>query len=299
MRTWAWAWCFPRPLKVSFLRLARVRLAAEAFSYLTLRGIAGEPLKVVLLADSIDPREATAAVALERLAYLVGTTIIVGVGSVLALIGLPLTPVWFRVFRAFAIAGGRHRAHDRDRRIGPRHVLSVAGSTLRRDDGHAVVVADGSRDSSPPSSARCSNWCAAIRSGSRSPRRDRRRVRLHGARGWVILRATATPITLNGALAVETFSRVASFGSAFIPANLGALEASSLAAAAAVGAAGGGAALALARRLRGLFWAGLGLAIYPRARRTEITADAPATASTRARTTIRRSSISRRTTTSR
>ena len=91
---------------------------------------------------------------------------------------------------------------------------------------------------------------------------------------WVILRATATPITLNGALAVETFSRVASFGSAFIPANLGALEASSLAAAAAVGAAGGGAALALARRLRGLFWAGLGLAIYPRARRTEITADA-------------------------
>ena len=35
---------------------------------------------------------------------------------------------------------------------------------------------------------------------------------------------------------------------------------------AAVGAVGGGAALALARRLRGLFWAGLGLAIYPRAR---------------------------------
>src|SRR4029453_16867815 len=50
-RTWAWSWCLPRPRTVSFLRLARVRLAAEAFSYLTLRGIAGEPLKVVLLAD--------------------------------------------------------------------------------------------------------------------------------------------------------------------------------------------------------------------------------------------------------
>ena len=35
-------------------RLARVRLAAEAFSYLTLRGIAGEPLKVVLLADRVN-----------------------------------------------------------------------------------------------------------------------------------------------------------------------------------------------------------------------------------------------------
>src|SRR5205814_9986027 len=74
-RTWAWAWCFPQPRSVSFARLARVRLAAEAFSYLTLRGIAGEPLKVVLLGDSVDAREATAAVALERIAYLVGTTV--------------------------------------------------------------------------------------------------------------------------------------------------------------------------------------------------------------------------------
>jgi len=70
-RTWAWAWCFKRPRRVPFGRLARVRLAAEAFSYLTLRGIAGEPLKVVLLNDQVDAREAAAAVALERLAYLV------------------------------------------------------------------------------------------------------------------------------------------------------------------------------------------------------------------------------------
>ena len=63
-----------------FWRLARVRLAAEAFSYLMLCGIAGEPLKVVLLNDRVDPREATAAVALERLAYMIGTTIIVDIG---------------------------------------------------------------------------------------------------------------------------------------------------------------------------------------------------------------------------
>src|SRR5687768_16923614 len=81
---------------------------------------------------------------------------------------------------------------------------------------------------------------------------------------WVILRASGTPISTIDALTVETFSRVASFASAFIPANLGALEASSIAAVAAIGVTGGGAALALARRLRGLFWAGIGLAIYPR-----------------------------------
>src|SRR5215207_9157858 len=61
-RTWAWSWCFPPSTRIPFLRLARVRLAAEAFSYLTLRGIAGEPLKVVLLGSEVDPRVVTAAV---------------------------------------------------------------------------------------------------------------------------------------------------------------------------------------------------------------------------------------------
>ena len=84
------------------------------------------------------------------------------------------------------------------------------------------------------------------------------------AEAWIILYAAGVPVSFTGALAVETFSRVASFASAFIPANLGALEASSLAAVTAVGAVGAGAPLALARRLRGLFWAGVGLAIYPR-----------------------------------
>ncbi len=105
-RTWAWSWCFPRPRSVSFLRLARVRLAAEAFSYLTLRGIAGEPLKVVLLSRDVDPRVATAAVALARIGYLVGTTLIIGIGSLIAIATLPLSHTWFRVFRAFAIAAG-------------------------------------------------------------------------------------------------------------------------------------------------------------------------------------------------
>ena len=58
---------------------------------------------------------------------------------------------------------------------------------------------------------------------------------------WVILRAAGAPIGLSGAVAVETFSRVASFASSVIPATLGALEASRVAAAAAIGATGGAA----------------------------------------------------------
>jgi hypothetical protein len=70
-------------------------------------------------------------------------------------------------------------------------------------------------------------------------------------------------VSVTGAIAIETFSRVASFASAVIPASFGALEAASLAAASAAGVAGGG-PLALARRVRGLFWASVGFAVYPR-----------------------------------
>jgi phosphatidylglycerophosphate synthase len=271
-RTWAWAWCFPHPGQVSFLRLARVRLSAEAFSYLTVRGIAGEPLKVVLLSDRVDAREATAAVALERLAYIVGTVIIVGIGSLGAIVGLPLTRGWFRVFRAFAIAAA---------------VMTTMAIVVITGKGNYVEALlrriDGTFRSSV-TTGRVGRFVIAVE-----------RLMLDLVRGnplrlgvllgttvasyllmaleaWVLLRASGVEISANAAVAVETFSRVASFASAFIPANLGALEASSLAAVAAVGAAGGGAALALGRRIRGLFWAGIGLAIYPRGSRPSVRA---------------------------
>jgi phosphatidylglycerophosphate synthase len=262
-RTWAWAWCFPQPRRVGFLHLARVRLAAEAFSYLTLRGIAGEPLKVVLLNDRVDTREATAAVALERLAYMVGTTLIVGIGSVVALL-LPLTGAWFRVFRAFAIGSGVIALFTALVIIG--RGTYVHALFARWDGWFGTSIATG----------RVSRFVFAVeRQMLDLVRGNPRRLAvlltatvlsyaLMALEAWLILKATGTPASVVGAMAVETFSRVASFASAFIPANLGALEASSLAAAAAIGIVGGGAALALVRRIRGLFWAGVGLAIYPR-----------------------------------
>lgn len=263
-RTWAWAWCFPSPRRVSFLRLVRVRLAAEAFSYLTLRGIAGEPLKVVLLNDRVDPREATAAVALERIAYMVGTMLIVGIGSLLAILALPLTRLWFRVFRAFTIASAVMM------------LLAVMVITGRGTYVYALFTKWDRRFGTNAANGRVARFISAVE------RQVLDLVRGNPARlavlliatvvsylfmaleAWAILQATGTPVSAIGALTIETFSRVASFASAFIPMNLGALEASSLAAVTAVGAAGGGAALALARRVRGLFWAGLGLAIFPR-----------------------------------
>jgi phosphatidylglycerophosphate synthase len=269
-RTWAWSWCFPRPLTVGFWRLARVRLSAEAFSYLTLRGIAGEPLKVVLLADRVDARQATAAVALERLAYLVGTTVIVGIGAIAAIVTLPLTRVWFRVFRAFALTAGVLTALA---------AIVIAG---KGDYVHSLLRRLDRAFNSTISQGRVGRFVIAVERQMFELVRGNpvRLVVLVTAtllsyvfmalEAWVIMRASGVPVTAIAALTVETFSRVASFASAFIPANLGALEASSLAAASAVGLAGGGAALAFARRLRGLFWAGIGLAIYPRRSRPSV-----------------------------
>ena len=265
-RTWAWTWCFPRPGRVPFLRLVRVRLAAEAFSYLTISGVAGEPLKVVLLGDRVETREAAAAVALERIFYIVGTTLIVGVAALVALATQPLSPLWFKVYRAFAIGSGVVAA-------------AILLILVRRDSFLLSAFRAADRKAGTHiASGKVGRFAGAIgRELVELMRGDARRLLVlsastlivyacMSAEVWLILRAFGVPISFTGAMAIETFTRVASFASAFIPASIGALEASSLAAVTAVGVSVGGAPLALARRLRGLFWAGVGLAIYPRRR---------------------------------
>jgi uncharacterized membrane protein YbhN (UPF0104 family) len=80
---------------------------------------------------------------------------------------------------------------------------------------------------------------------------------------WLVFWAINLPISITQAFTVETFARLASIPSAAIPANIGALEASNIAVVQGLGLAGGG-SLALARRIRALLWAALGLLLYPR-----------------------------------
>jgi phosphatidylglycerophosphate synthase len=267
VRTCAWAGCFPRAERLPFGRLFRVRVAAEAVSYVTVRGVAGEPLKVVLLGRDVDARTASAAVALERAAYTIGTAFIVGIGASVAWALLPMSVRGSRAFLVVAIsslafsAGAGVLIFARRRaRLTPGPPASPASSVPGKVRRFLVDVAD--------------RFVALARG-------DRRRLVLLGVTAiasyalmalevWVVFRVAGMPVSVGQAMAIETFMRVASFASAAIPGNLGALEAASLAAVAAVGSPGG-ALLALARRMRGLFWAAAGFAIYPgnRVRRVE------------------------------
>jgi phosphatidylglycerophosphate synthase len=255
LRTEAWRQSFPPGTSIPFARAFRVRLAAEAFSFVTIRGVAGEPLKVLWLAPDVPAMIAAAAVALERVAYLVATSICVGIFSFVALMTMPLTRTWTHVFAWLSLASlafallpfllvRRRRARTDGRTTARRtiiarflHQLATQFRTLIECDRRRLAI------------------LAAIE------------VAVFGAMAlevWVVLALTETPVTMVGAIAIETFTRAASTASAFIPANLGALEASNAAAAVAMNAAAGAVVLAIARRIRGLFWCAAGFLIYPR-----------------------------------
>lgn len=264
LRTWGWAIAFPDEARPPFGRLFRVRLAADAIGFFTIRGIANEPLKVLLLYDRVKPEITTAAVALERLAFAVIGTVIASLISFFAVTRLSMSAAWEGVFTSLVIGAvillalaavvARRRSGDYLGRL----VARLDQATSRRLEASRVVrfVLD------------VEDVLLDLLRGDR-----RRLVVLTGLASicyllmaieiWLVFWAIGEPIGVMEGLAVETFARLASVASAAIPGNIGALEASNAAVVAALGLGGGG-SLALTRRIRALLWAAAGLAVYPR-----------------------------------
>ncbi|HEY3092029.1 MAG TPA: flippase-like domain-containing protein, partial [Vicinamibacterales bacterium] len=264
LRTTTWRFCFPPGVTLPFRRLLRVRLAAEAFSYVTISGVAGEPVKVLLLKDEAPAAAVTASVILERLSFSIVTLALVGLWAAVTLVTMPLPAYWRDMFFWFAFVAaififliaaavrGEGTYMSRFLEWLTRKTRGLLGTHAL---GRFLVQAE--------------------RQILEFARTDHRRVlrvialdvvnyALMAAEVWVVLRAVGMTSSFATALTIETFTRVASIVFAPIPGSLGALEASHLAVATAVGLAPAGAALAVARRARGLFWAGVGFAVYPR-----------------------------------
>ena len=264
LRTWGWAVSFPDDTRPPFTRLLRVRLAADAIGFLSVRGIAGEPLKVFLLYDRVAPEVTTAAVALERLAFAVIGIVIAALVSLVVVTRLSMSGAWDTIFTMLI--------------VGAVVLLAIVGMMSRRRSGDylgRLVTAIDRATGRRLEASRVIRFILDVEDILlQLLRGDRRRLIILTVLGiacyflmavevWLVFWALGEPIGVVQGLAVETFARLASIASAAIPGNIGALEASNAAVVAALGLGGGG-ALALARRIRALLWAAAGLAVYPR-----------------------------------
>lgn len=264
LRTYGWAVAFPDDTRPSFTRLFRVRLAADAIGFFTVRGVVGEPLKVVLLYDRVAPEVATAAVALERLAFAIIGIFVAALISLVAVTRLQMPGAWDTVFTALI--------------VGAVVVLTLAALMARYGSGDYLGRFVATLDRVTGRRLEASRVVRFVLDVEdvllHLVRGDRRRLLiltglavicyvLMALEVWLVFWAIGQPIGGTEALAVETFARLASVASAAIPGNIGALEASNAAVVGALGLGGGG-ALALARRIRALLWAAAGLALYPR-----------------------------------
>lgn len=263
VRTCGWLICFPKNVRPSFWRLFRVRLAADAVSYFTIRGLASEPLRVVLLLDRVPAEASTASTILERTAMGVMSVILVGITSVVAMTSESVPEGWQDVFRGIAIVA-----------------VIVVGLTivfLTRQGRYVGPLFENlyRRTGWHWTEGRVAHFISNVESIFLDlARSDRRRLRdlvllaiaayaLMTLEIWLVFWTIDQSVGVWSAMFVETFTRSASVFTGLIPANLGALEASNVAVVRALGLAGAG-SIALSRRIRGLFWAGLGLVLYPR-----------------------------------
>jgi len=272
LRAAGWWVCFPLEVRPSFWRVFRVRLAADGVGYFTIRGVASEPLRVVLLMGRVPPVVSAAASVLERTAMGIMSVVGVGLFAAFAVSSDMLPGAWQSVFRGIALTAlvvlvfsllflmrtGRY--------FGPL-IEKIHGRTGWRWTGGRTVRAISAVEDLFLKLART----------------DHRRIELLIALSvacyllmaievYLVFWAIGQPISLWIGIIVETFTRSASVASGAIPGNLGALEASNVAVVKALGLVGGG-TLALFRRVRGLIFATLGLALYPR----DTVAAAPAT----------------------
>jgi hypothetical protein len=263
LRAAGWYVCFPSDQRPSYWRVFRVRLAADGVGYFTIRGVASEPLRVVLLMGRVPPVVSAAASVLERTAMGIMSVVGVGLFAAFAVSAEILPETWERVFRGIAITAGVVLLITllfflrTGRYFGPLLERIYAKTAWRWAGGRTVRAIS-----------------AVEELFFKLARTDARRIRMLVALSvacyflmalevYAVFWAIGQPIPLWIGAVVEAFTRSASIPSGAIPANLGALEASNFAVIKALGLAGGG-TLALFRRFRSLLFATLGLALYPR-----------------------------------
>ncbi len=261
-RTLAWSQSPELGSVVSFGKLFRIRLIGEAVGFLTVRGVCGDPLKIWLLSGMVRARDATASIIRERIAYFVVTIGAMAGGAAIVSWTLTLPAVWETLYHAMASA------------MLPL-VLVILGLLGRPNWLIDVMARLDCRLVRFPRSHTLWRACMDFVQQIVAPACWRRSIIKLGlsetvcfgcglAETWMVIWASGAGNSVTRALAIEICTRMSNLVFAFVPGNVGTLEASAVMVAAGLGLpASTGATLALMQRFRALLWTGIGLMLYP------------------------------------
>jgi len=268
LRTWAWMLAADQShQRVPFSEMFQVRLAGEGVGYLSSGGpLFGEPTKVLLLKEKIPIASGLSSVLLERVIYSITVLIMIASSIPVSLWRFTSTSDSIKTFQllfiliivvllllVYLMVTRQWRVFTASLNLVKKLPISIRGlarkeNTVRQMEDHLYLF------------------------HRRHPGRFLMILALDLFSHlftvfeiYLILYLIGVPITLADAFLIEAFTKVLEVAIVFIPAGIGAFEGGNamILQLLALGAAPG-VSLALIRRIRALFWAGLGLLVLLR-----------------------------------
>jgi hypothetical protein len=268
LRTWAWMLAADQSHQhLSFSEMFRVRLAGEGVGYLSSGGpLFGEPTKVLLLKKSVPVVSSLSSVMLERVIYSITGLIFITSSIPLSLWRFTLASDSIRVFQFFFI-------------IIVMTILWLFYLTVTKQ-WRVFTASLNLVKKLPINTQKLTRKETDIRLMEdhlylfhrRHPGRFLMILALDlfshvftVLEIYLILSLIGVPITLVDAFLIEAYTKVLEMATVFIPASIGTFEAGNALILEWLGlGAAPGVSLALIRRIRSLFWAGLGLLVLLR-----------------------------------
>jgi len=262
LKTWAWRLTLlDGKHQVSFARMLGLRLSSEAVGQFGgLAQLFGEGLRVSLLGPTIPLSDGIASVTIDRAFFVVSAAVVsfLGLSAVLMVLPLPHKLILYAIVFAFLLLAFVLLSAIAIRNRWP--LFSRTGEVLGRirylrpliDRKRALIhsVEESLLDfyHRTPKAF----WASLLLN-----------LACHAAaivEVYLILWLMGTKLTLFGALAIEALTKLVNIAGTFNPGNIGTYEGGNMLITKMFGlTAAAGLTLAFARRLRALFWAGVGI----------------------------------------
>lgn len=261
LRSWAWRLTFRSDIGgISSARTFALRLISEAIGTFGLAGqVVGDSMRISLLGPVVPIADRISSVALDRGLYMATAAVVSVTGILASVLLLPLPATWRDYALVFAASlailliltfvsfGRRWRILS-----GATHAIQRLPGIRKWLSGKLAVIESAEENLLTfHSQAPRSFWVALLLYMSSQV--------LAIAEVYLLLRFMGVRITFVGALVIEAFTKLISVVGALNPGNIGTFEGGNLLLARLLGfTAAAGLTLALCRRARVLFWAGIG-----------------------------------------